>query len=124
VKKQTPLSIGVLIIVFLSVIAIASFFYFHDVKDDNCKKMKEDLRLYVENKNFCNDVSECQIVQLIDCDFGLAGDEIDRDHIEEVFSEFYSPEGECWTGEIPECEDPKKGKIIACKNNKCVFEAQ
>ncbi len=132
-QKQISTITGALIILFFAAVVVGGVFFFfgeEDVKKydritqekDYCAEVIDDALEYVESKNYCDDVSNCQVVSLPRCTFGLAGEDVDADYIAEIYSKFYTPEGRCWTGEAPECEDPEAGKTIVCEDNRCVFE--
>ncbi len=89
---------------------------------EECGKKIDELKTYIESKNYCNHDNECQIIDMPQCNFELAGLDVDTEYVAKVFSEFYSPDGDCWTGLAPECPNPKEGKAIVCENNKCLFK--
>ena len=141
VKKKNFILIITLTILSLALLSLVAYYFIQqqdvDLSDDElslqdfikqeikwgeCERKRGELRNYVEDKNYCNSVEECQIVWVPQCYFGLAGETVDMEYIGEIYSEFYSPDGDCWTGEAPECPNPEDTKTMFCENNKCVLK--
>ncbi len=89
---------------------------------EECERKIENLKAYIESKNHCEHVNECKIINIPQCNFGLTGLDVDTEYVGKVYSEFYSSDGNCYTGWIHECPNPKEGKTIVCENNKCLFK--
>ncbi len=122
-NKQILTTRGIIIIVLVAgAVGAIILFLNAGIEQDYCKKIAGELSDYIETKNYCSDVSDCQVVWMTGCDFGLTGRGVDLDYIGKVLSEFYSPDGECWTGIAPECEDPGEGKSIKCIDSKCTLQ--
>ncbi len=122
VKKKNLILITIIGFLGLIILSSIAYTFLINQADLKCETKIENLITDVESKNYCNHVDECQIISLPRCSWELAGLDVDTEYVAEVFSEFYSPDGDCWTGLAPECSNPKEEKSIVCENNKCLFK--